>query len=89
MRAAWRATASCDRPARPGLLFLFLFLFVPAKKHPDRTRIAPARVSAPQDFCSHFSKMASHCCLAHFTESSGLITPVAALAIMSVMMKLL
>ena len=36
-----------------------------------------------QDFCSHFSKMASHCCVAHLTESSALIAPVAALAIMS------
>lgn len=42
-----------------------------------------------QALCSHFSKMASHCCVAHLTDSSAVIAPVAAFAIMSQMMKLL
>ena len=45
--------------------------------------------SLDQALCSHFSKMASHCCVAHLTDSSAVIAPVAAFAIMSQMMKLL
>ena len=59
----------------------------PTERRPDRKDAGPG--IGNQDFCAHFSKMASHCCVAHLTESSALIVPVAALAIMSVMMKLL
>jgi len=45
------------------------------------------RGAADQALCCHFVKMASHCCVAHLTESSAVIAPVAALAIMSQMTK--
>jgi hypothetical protein len=83
MCAAGREQAQ-DRPRALGLLFLL----APPRSRPDRATDADPGVGH-QDFCSHFSKMASHRCVAHLTESSALIEPVATLAIISVMMKLL
>jgi hypothetical protein len=57
------------------------------------TRTARENARGPfasdQVFPAHFMNTASHCCVAHLTESSALIEPVAVFAIMSGIVKLL
>jgi hypothetical protein len=54
-----------------------------------RTARENARGPAASDQAAHFLNTASHCCVAHLTESSALIEPVAVFANMSGIVKLL